>query len=271
MFGLGIFDFAFWDRTLEDWRARQAFALWMLFLALFGVSMTGGELAAPETPAALEPGFHLRTTEVNGQVNRYQVYVPPGYDPAQSTPLLVFLCGMFEFGTDGIIQTKMGVGPYAKSDPGLYPCLILFPQCPQHADWIEDREYFEVPFNEVLNLYNVDRDRIYLTGLSAGGTACYVYGADYPDLWAAIMPVSSEPIFEQLPGLVDTPLYIGHSANDPYFSVENVRAAVEQLEDAGADVRYREYNVDHHNVGYYMYSSPVYVNWFFEHSRSEIE
>ena len=64
-------------------------------------------------------GFLDKTITIDGREHRYVVYVPPGYAKQQHErwPLLVFLNGMGECGTDGSKQVEVGLGPAIRHDP----------------------------------------------------------------------------------------------------------------------------------------------------------
>ena len=89
---------------------------------------------------------------------------------------------------------------------------------------------------EVCILFNVDRNRIYLTGHSMGGFGAWHYGPKLAHLWAAIAPMAGggRP---NLKDLVDTKtgVYVYHGADDAVVSVGSDRAVAEQMKDREMD------------------------------------
>jgi phospholipase/carboxylesterase len=93
--------------------------------------------------------------------------------------------------------------------------------------------------------WNIDAKRMLLTGMSDGGTFCYVTGLDHASPFSHLAPVSAtfNPLMaemadaERLRGL---PIYLVHGRLDWMFPVQVARQAQQALAAAGADVIYRE-------------------------------
>lgn len=65
---------------------------------------------------------------MSGQDYRYQVYVPHAYTPAERWPVILFLHRAGERGSDGLLQTAVGLGDAIRRNPARYPALVVFPQ-----------------------------------------------------------------------------------------------------------------------------------------------
>jgi phospholipase/carboxylesterase len=97
----------------------------------------------------------------------------------------------------------------------------------------------------VRSRWNVDPERMLLTGLSDGGTFCYVTGLDQASPFSHLAPVAStfHPLMaemadaERLRGLQ---IFLVHGKLDWMFPVQVARHTGEALSAAGADVTYRE-------------------------------
>ena len=144
--------------------------------------------------------FIEKTMVVNGNERVFAVYVPENYDRNKSWPLVVFLHGAGERGEDGREQTEVGIGPAIVQWPERFPCIVLMPQCPSDAWWSEDGTDYAKQFSDaedhidesmrlVLDEYNIDPKRIYLTGLSMGGYGTWSYGVKNIDTFAALVPI----------------------------------------------------------------------------------
>ena len=98
---------------------------------------------------------------------------------------------------------------------------------------------------QVRSRWNVDPKRMLLTGMSDGGTFCYVTGFDSASPFTHLAPVSAtfHPLMaemadaERLRGL---PVHIVHGKLDWMFPVQVARQTSQALSAAGADVTYRE-------------------------------
>lgn len=137
-------------------------------------------------------GQHLAKTKGStGADYGYYVYLPGSYDTHEkSYPLLVYLHGKGERGDGGTDQLKRVLGNgIAKlinnnqwKDKPDYPMIVVSPQYDNtdgvgnDNNWGEGHpEYLKKFIEHVKSTYRVNPKRIYLTGLSHGGTGVYDY------------------------------------------------------------------------------------------------
>ena len=97
----------------------------------------------------------------------------------------------------------------------------------------------------VRNRYNIDPKRLLLTGMSDGGTFCYVSGLESASSFTHLAPVSAtfHPLMAEMADtrrLQGLPIYLIHGQLDWMFPVEVARQTQGLLSAAGADVTYRE-------------------------------
>lgn len=129
-----------------------------------------------------------------------RLYVPNNYDPAKSYPLVIFLHGTYEAGTDNtkhinayldnlILQAKArGFIVYAPQAPG--------------GSFSDDRKNMIVQsVARALGQYSVDPTRIYATGISMGGGTLVNVLLQYPQLFAAYIPLSPASGFNDVTAL----------------------------------------------------------------------
>src|SRR4051812_46331999 len=96
----------------------------VVLLALAGLGCAGGRSSS-------EPrGFLPRSVTVDGLELRYVLYVPESLDLSKPVPLVLFLHGKGECGTDNAGQLKVGLPRAVRAQPERWPCLILIPQKP---------------------------------------------------------------------------------------------------------------------------------------------
>jgi predicted peptidase len=216
---------------------------------------------------AMPTGFINKTMVARDQVRRYAVYVPHEYDPAQAWPLIVFLHGAGERGDDGLKQTEVGLGRAIRLAPDRFPAVVVMPQCPDGVWWDAALDDIEVSLNNTLRDYNIDRRRIYLTGLSMGGYGTWLYGAQHPERFAALMPVCGGGRLDDASVLAKLPIRAFHGAKDDVVPAKESRAMVEAVRNAGGTVEYTEYPDLQHNCWDAAYGDAKAIRWLFQQRR----
>ncbi len=125
----------------------------------------------------------------------YRLYFPSGYEEQGGIPLIVMLHGCRQDAEDFAVGTRMN--DVAERET----LVVLYPEQRLDANSLNCWNWFE-PFNQergsgepsiiagvterVITQYNIDTDRVYVVGISAGGAMTTIMGATYPDLYAAI-------------------------------------------------------------------------------------
>src|SRR5438309_6893096 len=115
-------------------------------------------------------GFVTKTVDVSGQTFAYQVFIPANYNTSTAKiPIIAFMHGSSEKGSDNQLQMNVGLGPYVKSIQSTFGAIVVFPQGPAG----EDREGFKkitvAALDKTLAEYpKADVSREYLTGISYG-------------------------------------------------------------------------------------------------------
>ena len=195
------------------------------------------ETPSPETDAAVGV-IHRRRASPGAD---YSLYVPENYTPSRSWPLVVCLHGAYGRG-DHFLWSWLRP---AKSRG----CMLLAPKS-LDVTWSilqpeRDTHSVAAMLEEVCSEYAVDRGRVYLSGLSDGGTFTYLLGLGRPDLFAGIAPVAGD-----FTGMMDDmlrrrqgqnlPIYIVHGFHDHIFSVDGIRKGHGLLTRLGYNARYEE-------------------------------
>jgi phospholipase/carboxylesterase len=97
----------------------------------------------------------------------------------------------------------------------------------------------------VRSRWNIDSERMLLTGMSDGGTFCYVTGFERASPFTHLAPVAAtfHPLMAEVADadrLRGLPIHIVHGRLDWMFPVQVARQTRQALLAAGADVTYRE-------------------------------
>src|SRR5207248_11298799 len=113
--------------------------------------------------------------DADGQEAKYVLFVPYNYQGTKPVPLILFLHGAGESGSDGKKQVEVGLGKAIRQREKDFPFLVVFPQS-QKRSWRADSADAQralAILAEVQKEYQVDAKRIYLTGLSMGGAGTW--------------------------------------------------------------------------------------------------
>ncbi|MDB5328778.1 MAG: phospholipase [Phycisphaerales bacterium] len=183
----------------------------------------------------------------------YNVLLPDTYAATgPKKPLVLFLHGAGERGSDNAIQVDRIIGPLVKeTQSGAHQAVLVAPQCALKQTWaainannnfrmgIYTRDFAKVEPTSQLQLvmkildaveakYNIDRSRVYITGLSMGGYGTWEAIARYPDRFAAAVPLSGGGNLATAALLKDKPIWAFHGQTDtivlPVGSTDMVNA-----------------------------------------------
>jgi predicted peptidase len=119
---------------------------------------------------------------------KYLLFLPKDYQAHSKKrwPLIFFLHGAGERGNDVWKVAVHGPPKIVAKDPD-FPFIVVSPQCPEGQIW--SSEVLLGLLDKVEQKLNVDRGRVYLSGLSMGGYGSWDLGLRHPDRFAAIVPI----------------------------------------------------------------------------------
>lgn len=202
---------------------------------------------------------------VGGYEANYVVFIPYDYDGKKAFPLLLFLHGAGQSGTDGRQQIRVGLAPAIQKQEKTFPFIAVFPQS-HKSSWeasSEDGKRCLAILDEVEWNYEVDTTRVYLTGISMGGEGTWSLAAAHPKRWAAIVPICGGGDAKTAPKIKDTPCWCFQGDADKGF-VGRSRIMIKALGDAGGRPLYHEYPGVGHNCWDRAYATPELYEWLLE-------
>lgn len=184
-------------------------------------------------PTPREPLAGIQRYDVDGLRSAYTCYVPESYRADRSWPLLLALHGAGGNDED-FLWTWL---KYAKSRGYLLVSAKSFG--PTWYPW--DAQSLLRILDAVQARYNVDAQRLLLTGLSDGGSFSYDVGFAFPGRFRALAVVAGILRPHQRDAQAhELPVYIVHGERDQIFPVAYIRMVVEKLREWGHQVTYRE-------------------------------
>jgi predicted peptidase len=201
---------------------------------------------------------------VKARIN-YLLYLPKGYEASDKAwPLVLFLHGAGESGDD-LEQVKKHGPPKLVEAGKDFPFILVSPQSSGRG-WRP--ELLLALLEDIEASHKVDKDRVYVTGLSMGGYGTWALAAEAPERFAAIAPVCGGGRTADAAKIKHLPAWVFHGAKDPVVPLERSEEMVEALKAAGADdVKITVYPEAEHDSWTETYDNPAFYEWLLEHTR----
>jgi predicted peptidase len=211
-----------------------------------------------------------RTIEVEGKNFTYQVYAPPQAKTDGNLPVIVFLHGIRERGSGGILPTEGGVSQFAKQYFKRIPAIIVIPQCRPASYWSDPvmDEMVMRALGQTIEEFNADENRLSLIGVSMGGYGVWHFAAAHPGKFAALVSICGgssilkgdrfSPVAKKVG---QTPAWLFHGAADKIVPVSESRELVRALRENDGNVRYNEYENVGHNVWMNVLAEKELMPW----------
>ena len=217
---------------------------------------------------------------------KYRLLKPIDYQSGKKYPLVLFLHGAGERGDDNLVTLKHGAKDFADDTRReQFPCYVVVPQCPKGQKWSEvdfSKESSEQPENaspcmqtarelldEMVETAGVDKNRIYITGLSMGGYGTWDAIARYEGFFAAAAPICGGGDPKLVGKFAKLPIWCFHGEADPVVKVKRSQEMVSALKAVGSNIKYTEYPGVQHNSWTATYSNPDFYSWLFAQQRTE--
>lgn len=187
--------------------------------------------------------FASVTDTPGGRESRFAYYVPRiAHEQVTPLPMIVFLNGSGECGTDGVRQTTQGLLPAVLNKPEDWPFIIVFPQKPSSdSEWEDHASLVKACMDFVRARYSIDERRVYLTGLSQGGHGTWMIASMMPGAFAAIAPVcgygpggygvEADPasLDKVAASLADTPVWAFHGDKDDVVPCAQTKSMIDAI------------------------------------------
>ena len=224
----------------------------------------------------------------SGDSLNYRLLRPEVEQEGEKYPLVLFLHGAGERGSDNEKQlthgSQMWLNPVNREN---YPAFVLVPQCPESGYWAytdrpvsfePDQMPSDVPLSpvfrtlkELIDTYlvmpQVDKQRVYVIGLSMGAMGTYDMAIRYPEIFAAAIPICGTVNPTRLSAAKDVKFRIFHGDADTVVPVSGSRQAYKALKAAGADVEYIEFPGVTHGSWNPAFTQPDFMSWLFSQKK----
>jgi len=199
-----------------------------------------GLTARLEAPANANTGL-IHEHNDPGSRGGFSLYVPEYYTPERAWPLVMALHGGSGNGRNFLwswLRDARSLGAVLVAPTAIGNTWALMgedvdsPNLARILEWVFRR-------------WNIDRAKLLLTGMSDGGTFCYVSGLESASPFTHLAPVAAtfHPMIAEMADakrVKGLPVFLVHGRMDWMFPVQVARQARDALSAAGANVRYRE-------------------------------
>jgi predicted peptidase len=245
----------------------------------------------------IDPGKQLPQTftiqvdgkPAGGDVSmRYMLFTPKDYkSDGKKWPLMLFLHGLGECSKDDLSRVKTHGPSHFVDSRADFPFVVVTPQLLPPPGYKEGVVYTSEQIialarkawkpeeliqlvDHVLGKLNIDRDCVYVTGLSMGGFGTWRLIAAYPDRFAAAVPICGGGEPEKMAAAVSrVPIWAFHGAKDAVVPVRYSREMVEAVKRAGGDVKLTVYPDAQHDSWKATYNDPKVYDWLLAHRRAK--
>ncbi len=203
----------------------------------------------------------------------YDLFVPSPNDTTRKYPLIIYFHGYND-------TVKKFLNWYDSSVQSVNPCFVLAPKCPP-----SDMEGWGNSFlgvfstrmgiafdvmDSLINISNIDTNRLYIYGTSMGGFDIFEVLYKYPEKFAAAMVLCGGGSPSTAAEVMKTPLWIFHGGADDEVPITESLNLYNQMIALGATkVRFTEYPTASHDMWDYAPKEPAWPDWIFNFSKGD--
>jgi predicted peptidase len=244
-------------------------------------SLMAGSLLAQDKPQDHQLTVHtFKQTTLDELRSDYLLFLPVEFEKKSEKrwPLILFLHGAGERGSNAWTTDIHGPAKYI-ADHLEFPFVMVSPQCPSNQVW--STRVLLALLDEVVNSYNVDTNRIYLTGLSMGGFGAWDLALAAPGRFAAVIPIcgGGEDLIPDLARLGYTtprekellktlPVWAFHGGKDTVVRPEESDRMIGALRDLGnTNANLTIYPEAQHNSWDQTYTNSQIYTWLLQHKN----
>ena len=243
-----------------------------VFVPMFLAGCVMPEEKTMSTPS-VQPGIQcpqtFESTITKTLSCNYLLFLPRDYGKKQQKwPLILFLHGAGERGND-LSKVKIYGPPKFAEENKDFPFIVVAPQCPADGWWPNETEILINLLDEVVSHYDVDKEKVYLTGLSMGGYGTWSLACEYPDNFAAVAPVCGGGMPYLCDRLKNVPVWAFHGAKDDIVPLRESEEMVEAVNKAGGNAKLTIYPDVGHGAWPGAYDGCELYDWFLQHRKTK--
>ncbi|MEP2935335.1 MAG: alpha/beta hydrolase-fold protein [Gilvibacter sp.] len=257
-------------------------SLLLCFFLLF-IGAANGQQAATDS-------YQSAVLESKTGILPYRILPPKNLDKNKKYPLILFLHGYGERGTDNQLQLTHGASFFASdSIQNNYEAYVVFPQCDTESKWTDykmdgegkdrmvvfnvrnsqnkQQELLEELLENLLLNHAVDKAKIYVGGLSMGGMGTLELIKRNPKTFAAAFVICGGTHLKAARKIKNTPLWLFHGKEDNVVPAKYATQLYDVLLTMKANVKITLYPETGHDSWTQTFKEPELLPWLFSHSK----
>lgn len=200
---------------------------------------------------------------------QYMLILPVNYSrTTQQWPMILFLHGGSGRGQNLDLVKSYGP-PLIAEEQADFPFVVLAPQCPEGEYWTTKADMLAALLADILERYQIDPERVYLTGTSMGGNGTWNMVCQHPEYFAAAAPMAAIPSIPDVwnKRLISMPIWAFHGDQDAICPIKTDAAMINALRAQGASPRFTILPGKGHYIGGEVYKNRDIYDWFLTNTR----
>lgn len=198
---------------------------------------------------------------------KYLTYLPKNFNANQSYALMIYLHSTLERSDNfELLKNTEPVVFFEKKEIDV-PAIFIAPLCPKFESWKVEK--LNKLLEEIKGLYLIDTNRIYVSGSSMGGIALLKWAYNFPDIFAAMIPVCSGGIKQMAEKISHIPTWFFHGKKDNVISYHKTQELYGAMLQLGADVKFTLYEDEGHKIWPKVYRNQEIYDWMLSKSKTQ--
>lgn len=208
------------------------------------------------------------TFSYNGEKLQYMLILPAEYSrTTHQWPMILFLHGGSGRGQNLDLVKRYGPPSIAEEQTD-FPFVVIAPQCPEGEYWTTKADLLAALLDDIIKRYQIDQDRVYLTGTSMGGNGTWNLACRHPEYFAAIAPMAASPTIPNVwkKMFLSMPIWAFHGEKDPICPLQDDEAMINALRTQGAAPHFTILPDKGHYISE-VYKDRELYDWFLANTR----
>ena len=247
---------------------KASYLICSVLMPLFLIGCAQMEVSSDSVPPGGQHSQAFEKTVTKTLSCKYLLFLPEDYGKKQQRwPLIMFLHGAGERGSD-LKKVKVHGPPKIVENRKDFPFIVVSPQCPTGDWWTDKVEVLINLLDDIVARYKVDKERVYLTGLSMGGYGTWSLASAYPERFAAIAPICGGGKRFMAMRLKDISVWVFHGAKDRVVPLKESEEMVDAIRKRGGNAKLTIYPDAGHDSWTQTYNNQKLYDWFLKHRKS---